>query len=519
MLASDEEYEEEDTVKRLPEKLLPLFADPSLLLQQRRNPLFEPFPKNSSTLLVAPSKTGKSWFLKVLLENQELYFKDPVTRVLVINCDPKIAFHELCEREGKRFDAPELPEVVQCSWDTYDSQDLQEGDVVIVDDLEEFNNQTRDLVNKYANHLNLGHVFVVTHAILNQKNFGLLNFVHRVLLFLQSNAVTRLSSYIEQTFFKDPEKKNFIKQIIGVCERQKQPLLLELSSLPSQIAPLHVACSHLLNLTDRTCSFAVVYSHPSDLQMYQNFALSAGEEGGNLGGVSPEELRGLLDTEKLPLPKNLIEGSFLLLNAEGMSRLKAAGEKKKESSSLAAPDTASSGDTCLDLEKEWNSTVAEMELKIENYIPSNRWLTSKNLLREILSNPEICVLPDRKQIMLKNNVQVKVPLLDFIQEATRKEFPSEHFHQKRNSKEFQMYRMFVKLLLDSFAPKLLFKNKLLFPPAMLKEHLKQQLQSKQEAAAAAVTGGFGGITLGKSKSRKRKRGGAGVFDMLAGGDG
>ena len=173
----------------------------------------------------------------------------------------------------------------------------------------------------------------------------------------------------------------------------------------------------------------------------------------------------------------------------------------------------------MDLEQQWNATVAEMESKMENYIPTNRWLISKNLLREILSNPEICVLSDRKQIMLKNNHKVKIPLLDFIQEATRREFPSEHFHQKTNSKEFQMYRVFVKLLLDSFAPKLLFKNKLLFPPAMLKEHLKQQLQSKQEAAAAAVTGGFGGITLGKSKSRKRKRGGAGVFDMLAGGDG
>jgi hypothetical protein len=95
--------------------------------------------------------------------------------------------------------------------------------------------------------------------------------------------------------------------------------------------------------------------------------------------------------------------------------------------------------------------------------------------------------------------------LDFIQEATRREFPSERFHQKTNSKEFQKYRIFVKLLLDSFAPKLLFKNNLLFPPAMLKEHLDQQLKSKQEAAAAAVTGGFGVVSRLKAKKRKKNK--------------
>ena len=481
---------DKDKIKFGSKKYLPLLGNPALIGQQNKNPLFEPFPKNSSTLLVAPSKTGKSWFLKVILENQELYFRDPITRVLVINCDPKITFHDLEEKEGKSLEVPELPEVIQCNWDTYNSEDLLEGDVVIIDDLEEFNTHARDLVNKYAHHMNLGHVFVVTHAILSQKNFGLLNFVHRVLLFLQSSAVSRLSSYIEQTFFKDAETKEFIKKIIGVCERQKQPLLLEISSLPNHIAPLHVACSHLLSLTDKSCSFAVVYSHPSNIEMYQTF-LSGGEN----ESQDTNPLKGIQNLDRLPLPKNLIDGSFVLLNADGLLKLKSDSKIKTET-----PES----ETCLDMEQKWNSTVAEMELKIENYIPTNRWLTAKNLLREILSNPEICVLSDRKQIMLKNNHKIKISLLDFIQEATRREFPSEHFHQKSNSKEFQMYRMFVKLLLDSFAPKLLFKNKLLFPPAMLQQHLKQQLKSKQDAAAAAVTGGFGGVTL-KSKKRKRSK--------------
>ena len=354
---SDDDDGKKVNVKKLPTTttlLSPLFGSPPLIQQQQKNPVFEPFPKNSSTLLVAPSKTGKSWFLKVILENQELYFRNLITRVLVINCDPRIEFHELEETPEKRNGVAELPEVVQCTWDTYDPQDLSEGDVVIIDDLEEFNAQARDLVNKYAHHLNLAHVFVVTHAVLSQKNFGLLNFVHRVLLFLQSSAVSRLASYIEQTFFRDAELKEFIKKIVAVCERQKQPLLLEISSLPNNIAPLHVACSHLLSLTDKSCSFAVVYPHPSHFEMYRDLSLSPKDDRGN-----PQLLQGILNPEKLPLPKNLIEGSFVLLNAEGLSSLSKSAEVSSEADA-----------TCLDMEQKWNDTVAEMEQKIENYIPT-----------------------------------------------------------------------------------------------------------------------------------------------------
>ena len=61
---------------------------------------------------------------------------------------------------------------------------------------------------------------------------------------------------------------------------------------------------------------------------------------------------------KNALPKNLIEGSFVLLNAEGISTL---------SKSAAAEDNSSEADaTCLDMEQKWNDTVAEMEQKIEN---------------------------------------------------------------------------------------------------------------------------------------------------------
>ena len=68
--------------------------------QQRHGPLlfdrfFNPFPPQSTTLVVGPSNCGKTWFLKELLENQHLFFPRPVERVVVVNCRPGIAFYPL----------------------------------------------------------------------------------------------------------------------------------------------------------------------------------------------------------------------------------------------------------------------------------------------------------------------------------------------------------------------------------------------------------------------------------------
>jgi hypothetical protein len=51
------------------------------------------------TLVPAPTYTGKSWLVKQLLLHQQLYFSKPLTRVIVVLCNPKAAVFELGEEE------------------------------------------------------------------------------------------------------------------------------------------------------------------------------------------------------------------------------------------------------------------------------------------------------------------------------------------------------------------------------------------------------------------------------------
>ena len=85
---------------------------------------FYPFPAASSTLIVAPPFTGKSYFVKQLLESQELYFEKEITKVIVINCDERVKFYTLEQPTedhavGEDRKRP-LPLVEQCVWDTFD---------------------------------------------------------------------------------------------------------------------------------------------------------------------------------------------------------------------------------------------------------------------------------------------------------------------------------------------------------------------------------------------------------------
>ena len=248
--------------------------------QQQQQLFFEPFPKNSSTLLVAPSCSGKSYFLKVVLENSHLYFREVVTRVIVVNGNPKIRFYDLENTDIQ---------VLQFTWQDFETWDyesqLEEGDVVVLDDLSTFNSSARKLVNQLSHHLNLSHVFLVVHSLLQQKTYEILNFVHSVLCFMQCSAVVRLCSYIVQTFYKDTKLRDFIKKIVAVCEKEKTTLLLEINSLSVDKSAKHIAVSHVLSLANgpEKLSFAVVYPYPMENYSYENASLSSWGGGGEEG--------------------------------------------------------------------------------------------------------------------------------------------------------------------------------------------------------------------------------------------
>ena len=449
---------------------------------------FHPFPAASSTLIVAPPYTGKSYFVKQVLESQELYFEKPVARVIVINCDERVKFYELEKPPSGDKERP-LPIVRQFVWDTFDSGILEEGDVVLVDDLQVITPRVRELITALTHHCFLGHLFVICHGVLGTRMYELLSYVHRVCLFTASTAVVRLGLYIVQRFYVDAELKDFLKTVLGICERQQEILLLEINSLPGNVQPYHVALSHLTKLRNPEASFAMAYSYPSRSALYDKLAREK-----RIARVTPTLLEALPPKEFMP------RGSFLILNPSNVQELRDAGETAcaAVTEDTAREENGSDVDDCLEKQTaEWDEAVAELETRIEDFVDpkGGKWLSAKNLLKEILRNANICILENRKEMMLEYRDSTRVSVLDFITNAIRRAGPSEE-ETRGNSSEYRLYRLYVESLLRNLCPRSLFKNKMMLSgrassPASLRRKSKKSKKSHRHCR--------------KSKSRKRRK--------------
>ena len=444
---------------------------------------FHPFPAASSTLIVAPPYTGKSYFVKQVLERQELYFEKPVSRVIVINCDERVKFYEL-EQPPSSFDEPRpLPTVEQYVWDTFDSSGLSEGDVVLVDDLQVITPRVRELITALTHHCFLGHLFVICHGVLGTRMYELLSYVHRVCLFTASTAVVRLGLYIIQRFYVDVELKDFLKRIVGICERQQEILLLEINNLPGNVQPYHVALSHLAKLRDPEAPFAMAYSYPSKAGLYEKLAKEK-----RIARVTPRLLEALPPKEFLP------QGSFVILTPSSVQELRHEDDRRRGDGDREGNDEAEEEEDCLKKQtEEWNDAVQELEMRIEDFVDpkGGKWLLAKNLLKEILRNSGICILDNRKEMMLENSARTRTSILDFIVNCIRRAGPTES-ETRGTSKEYGIYRLYVDSLLQNLCPKTLFKNKILLESVGFFSPRKHKKRS-------------GGSSKRESRSRKRKR--------------
>lgn len=430
---------------------------------------FNPFPSESTTLVVGPSNCGKTWLLKELLENQHLFFEFEIQRVLVVNCRPGIEFYRLEEKP----DSPRpLCQVEECEWKDFTLDILQQGDVVIVDDLQEVTPLLRALITTAVHHGKLAHLFVVTHSLLRTTKYELISHVHRIALLMRCSTVSSLGLFLVQRLFRDADLKEYLKKILGAAERQKTVLLLQLNSLAGTAEPYHIALSHLQERTDRDFGYSVAYSHPYYEDAYKRRATET--------RVVRLKRRALVAAKrKLPKMADLVQGSFIVLNPECVERIRkmkvpAAGADRGEGGGDDDDNDDNYRDSdgeekrvreegCLDVGmKLWNETVLNLETDIENFVPSKKWMRAKNLLSEILRNPDICILDDQRRMRLKSDDEVVVSLLDFVVAASRREGPNEQ-RSKANTKEYKLYRQFARSLLDKHTPRMLFANKLVLP--------------------------------------------------------
>lgn len=162
---------------------------------------FDLFPVHSVNLIVSPTNTGKSYFVRQLLKECHLYFASdpPVSRVVIVFCNPKVRL-----TENYRDELPAEVELVCWNLDEFDPDNLARNDVLVLEDHLNLTDLIRDTISVYTHHKKLRCLFIITHVVLGsfKKNFELLSLVHRIILLVAISANQRLASYIISHFYQ-----------------------------------------------------------------------------------------------------------------------------------------------------------------------------------------------------------------------------------------------------------------------------------------------------------------------------
>ena len=392
---------------------------------------FVAFPRNSVTLISSPTYSGKTFLVQHIIKNSRYYFAQPLTRVVIILCNPRVSFD--FEQD------PENPpiEVVTCSLQDFNDDIIQTQDLVLVEDIQFLTEEIKTITNVLCHHLDLIGVILISQGLLGQpKLFPLLSLSHRIVLFLSNSASIRLSKFILQSCYQDAELKQYLKNIISYAEREKSVLLLELNPVSGPQQPCYIAISNLANFPPASMPRPIVFPHPSKKRLYMEEFQDNSAELSGLGD----------DLEALP------EGSYILVPSSQVTR-------KKKGAVAGAED---------DCEAHWNELMDVIHDNLENNFTGKKLILAKNLVREMLSTKQFCISASGKRIMIKDSPKHKVSLIDFVTNVLRRSAPSETLDEK-----LLAYIPFVKILLQNDAPTHYFKNKLLLQSI----HSKRKKQS------------------------------------------
>ena len=391
--------------------------------------IFLPFPRNCISLLTAPTNSGKSTYLKNILEHAHLFFAEPFERIVVINCHALVSTYELDQLPDCPWPIAPVEHYLLADFET---EILQASDLLIIEDLQELTPNIKLLVTAITHHCDLSACFIVTHSLLGSRQFELLSYTHKVILFLKSAAVARLALYIVRHFFVDPDLKTYLKSILGVAESQQAIIHIEVNPIAGKSTAHHIALSHLLQLTVPK-GFCLLYPHPNTMSVYEN-----SQRGSDIESLDLDNL-----------PQQLHPDSFILVNAKAVQHWKKPLAECAEEAG----------------EKEWIEACNTLEDMINDTVPASKLFKAKSLCKELLKNPQFCLDTSGRTMHFINKPKVTFSALDCILVATRQAGPSEM--NKINDTQYKLYRLVTKCLLNRNTPTQLIKNKVLLATAPL----------------------------------------------------
>ena len=378
---------------------------------------------------MAPTNSGKSTYLKNILEHAHLFFAEPFERIVVINCHALVSTYELDQLPDCPWPIAPVEHYLLADFET---EILQASDLLIIEDLQELTPNIKLLVTAITHHCDLSACFIVTHSLLGSRQFELLSYTHKVILFLKSAAVARLALYIVRHFFVDPDLKTYLKSILGVAESQQAIIHIEVNPIAGKSTAHHIALSHLLQLTVPK-GFCLLYPHPNTMSVYEN-----SQRGSDIDSLDLDNL-----------PQQLHPDSFILVNAKAVQHWKKPLAECAEEAG----------------EKEWIEACNTLEDMINDTVPASKLFKAKSLCKELLKNPQFCLDTSGRTMHFINKPKVTFSALDYILVATRQAGPSEM--NKINDTQYKLYRLVTKCLLNHNTPTQLIKTKVLLATAPL----------------------------------------------------
>jgi len=297
-----------------------------------------------------------------------------------------------------------------------------------------------ECINVRGHHQNLSHIFVVTHGVLGNSQFQLLSYVHRLILFTSTKAVTRLAKYLVSHFFTDKETQDYLKKVIGITERSKSVLHIELNGTAQSAH--HLALSHVTSLASK--GFCLVFPFPYFWHKYKSRDVS------HLYSVSDEirnaVMQAMVDDT---VPQFVFVDGSHFKDITTTLQQEAQVENENETACLDQSDDV-----------HFAAVKTKLQTDVKKFMRVDQQFDALNLLDEILSNPCFCISHEGRRLKFARESDKKsISLVDFLLQCIRKNGPNE-----KHKPIHDIYYKFVKCMIDNNTPESLFKNRLLLVP-------------------------------------------------------
>lgn len=393
---------------------------------------FTPFAPETVAVLCAGTNTGKTFLLLKLLKKRHLNFRQPFTKLVIVNCyelaDGEIYRESLAGDEGLEVETISLSE--------FEPENLEQGCAVIFEDVNKLCEKILSTLNVQTHHKGLSFCIIVIQSLLGRGElYCLISLCHKLIITFKSIGNARLVKHIRSFFCYDEEIKDYLNKIICQGEKTKSTCLLELSEVTGEKESNFCSILNFENLFENddasmqnSGNLAIVYPQFAKRKLFQDefdenyVELEEGEGGGG-------------DAENLP------QEGYCLVPLRNIIR-----KSKKLKNSTDKPDA----------QEEWENTTRVIEDSIRMSMPTKKLQPALHLASAILNSKKFCISLDGRTVGLKNSPSSECSLLGFIMNANKQAGPAETVNPR--------YWRLAHALIASNFPEESIKNKLLRNP-------------------------------------------------------